>query len=122
MESIKVFAGAILYLKSHFLKTFAQRMYAIDIPDISWVLTVPAIWNDSSKLFATEAAKEVFIMHYTNTCMYITINIERFWPGQGLTSQITIFVPNHSAGMDNKFKSCVPSVSITALYIEMQLQ
>lgn len=76
MESIKVFAGAILYLKSHFLKTLAQRMYAIDISDISWVLTVPAIWNDSSKLFATEAAKEVFIMHYTNTCMYITINME----------------------------------------------
>ncbi|XP_022287524.1 heat shock 70 kDa protein 12A-like isoform X2 [Crassostrea virginica] len=61
MESIKVFAGAILYLKSHFLKTLAQRMYAIDISDISWVLTVPAIWNDSSKLFATEAAKEAGI-------------------------------------------------------------
>ncbi|KAK3585489.1 hypothetical protein CHS0354_003337, partial [Potamilus streckersoni] len=60
--ALEVFSAAIKYLKNHLLDVLnAKEDYvAILAPDIHWVLTVPAIWNDSSKQFMREAAREVF--------------------------------------------------------------
>lgn len=70
MKAIDVFSSAINYLKNQMIKQCEKRFKHIDImdSDVTWVLTVPAIWNDSSKQFMREAAKKVlfsfyFIMH-----------------------------------------------------------
>lgn len=57
-----IFAHGIKFLKDHLMKHMEMRGLAEAIPDdsyIQWVLTVPAIWNDSAKQFMREAAKEV---------------------------------------------------------------
>ncbi|KAL3885511.1 hypothetical protein ACJMK2_025564 [Sinanodonta woodiana] len=54
-----VFSMVIKYLKDDLLKECATRIAGIVQPnDIMWVLTVPAIWNDSAKQFMREAAME----------------------------------------------------------------
>lgn len=59
MEAIKVFSSAIGYLKDHMLTTCKKQLTDIEQSDIMWVLTVPAIWTDSSKQFMREAAEKV---------------------------------------------------------------
>ena len=58
-----VFKLAIKYLKEDMLKTSNSRITGegLKSSDIHWVLTVPAIWNDSAKQFMRECAKEVMI-------------------------------------------------------------
>lgn len=56
MPAIQVFAAAIQFLKDHLLKRLADRIKEINPTDIHWVLTVPAIWQDSAKQFMQEAA------------------------------------------------------------------
>ncbi|KAL3885508.1 hypothetical protein ACJMK2_025561 [Sinanodonta woodiana] len=54
-----VFSMAIKYLKDDLLEECATRVAGIVRPnDIMWILTVPAIWNDSAKQFMREAALE----------------------------------------------------------------
>lgn len=59
MEAMKVFSSAIGYLKDHMLTTCKNQLTDIEQSDIMWVLTVPAIWTDSSKQFMREAAEKV---------------------------------------------------------------
>lgn len=61
MEAMKVFSAAIGYLKDHMLTTCKKQLTDIQQSDIKWVLTVPAIWTDSSKQFMREAAEKVYI-------------------------------------------------------------
>lgn len=63
MKAIDVFSSAINYLKNQMIKQCEKRFKHIDImdSDVTWVLTVPAIWNDSSKQFMREAAKKAGI-------------------------------------------------------------
>ncbi|XP_052674336.1 heat shock 70 kDa protein 12A-like [Crassostrea angulata] len=61
MEAMKVFSSAIGYLKDHMLTTCKKQLTDIEQSDIMWVLTVPAIWTDSSKQFMREAAEKVGI-------------------------------------------------------------
>nr|XP_022323071.1 heat shock 70 kDa protein 12B-like isoform X4 [Crassostrea virginica] len=61
MEAMKVFSAAIGYLRNHLLSTCAKQLTGIDDSNITWVLTVPAIWNDPSKQFMREAAEKVGI-------------------------------------------------------------
>ncbi|XP_045202781.2 heat shock 70 kDa protein 12B-like [Mercenaria mercenaria] len=58
MLAMDVFAAAICYLKDHMLQSYTDRTYGsrVDINDIKWVLTVPAIWEDGAKQFMREAA------------------------------------------------------------------
>lgn len=60
MKAMKVFSSAIGYLKDHMWATCEMQLSGIKNSDITWVLTVPAIWNDSSKQFMREAAKKVY--------------------------------------------------------------
>ncbi|WAQ98326.1 HS12A-like protein [Mya arenaria] len=55
----KVFSICIKYLSDEFRKLINQRVTQIKETDIHWVITVPAIWNDSSKQFMREAAEKV---------------------------------------------------------------
>lgn len=60
MEAMKVFSSVIGYLKDHMWTTCENQLSGIQDSDITWVLTVPAIWNDSSKQFMREAAEKVY--------------------------------------------------------------
>lgn len=61
MLAMEVFAAGIRFLKDHMMKACTERMYGsgVDIADIRWVLTVPAIWDDGAKQFMREAAVKV---------------------------------------------------------------
>lgn len=59
MEAIKVFSTAIGYLKDQMLTNCKKQMTGLEDSDITWVLTVPAIWDDKSKQFMREAAEMV---------------------------------------------------------------
>lgn len=59
MEAMNVFSSAVGYLKNHMLTTCKGQLSCIQLSDITWVLTVPAIWTDSSKQFMREAAEKV---------------------------------------------------------------
>jgi hypothetical protein len=58
---MKVFSLAIEYLKKDVLFTLSNHIDGdMDVYDVRWVLTVPAIWNDAAKQFMREAAQEVY--------------------------------------------------------------
>lgn len=98
MEAMKVFSSAIGFLKKDMWNTCTMQLSGIKNSDITWVLTVPAIWNDSSRQFMREAAKRYIIVYslvfhfkyqkvkckcnctYINTkcnCTYIYTNFNR---------------------------------------------
>lgn len=54
-----IFSMSIRYLKGHFLESLNKQKIGIEETDILYVLTVPAIWDDSAKQFMREAAVEV---------------------------------------------------------------
>ncbi|KAL1268863.1 hypothetical protein QQF64_034226 [Cirrhinus molitorella] len=60
MKAIKVFSESLRYLKDHALKRIEVhtqgRKYIAS--DVTWVLTVPAIWPAAAKQFMREAAVE----------------------------------------------------------------
>ena len=60
MKALIVFSEAINYIKRTAIKGINQaRVKPIDETTIQWVLTVPAIWDDSSKQFMRDAAEKV---------------------------------------------------------------
>ncbi|KAH3833374.1 heat shock 70 kDa protein 12A-like [Dreissena polymorpha] len=63
MNAIKVFSLCIKYLKDHLMKNLYTKVSDIKDSDVAWVLTVPAIWNDSSKQFMREAALQAGIQN-----------------------------------------------------------
>jgi len=58
-EAVTVFAEAIRYLKGHLMNKLCDRFAGIEVVDIDWVLTLPAIWNESAKQFMVLAAEKV---------------------------------------------------------------
>ena len=61
--AIDVFAMSIKALKSHMLEVLDKEGNIIKPQDIKWVLTVPAIWDDSAKLFMRKSAEKVSRFH-----------------------------------------------------------
>ncbi|XP_060064370.1 heat shock 70 kDa protein 12B-like [Ylistrum balloti] len=61
MPAMKVFSACIKYLKDQMMEFCKKQVTDINISDILWVLTVPAIWSDASKQFMREAAVEAGI-------------------------------------------------------------
>ena len=61
MPAMTVFTECIRYLKDHMLQSLKNNKVdiLIDHASIHWVLTVPAIWNDTAKQFMREAAVNV---------------------------------------------------------------
>ena len=69
MEAQTVFAESIKYLKKHFLQNLESLGMEIKDSEILYVLTVPAIWNDSAKQLMRNATvqvsdKDVYIRRY----------------------------------------------------------
>lgn len=65
MPAIDVFARSIEYLKDKFVKTFKDRNLQVTFLPlekyVTWVLTVPAIWDEPAKQFMQEAAERAGI-------------------------------------------------------------
>eukprot|EP00105_Crassostrea_gigas_P026536 XP_011447532.1 PREDICTED: heat shock 70 kDa protein 12A isoform X1 [Crassostrea gigas] len=61
LQAVKVFAHAIRYLKDHLLNSLKTKGKIVKNDDILWVLTVPAIWDDTAKVFMRKAAQEAGI-------------------------------------------------------------
>ncbi|XP_060577874.1 heat shock 70 kDa protein 12B-like, partial [Ruditapes philippinarum] len=61
MPALVVFANAIKFLKDNFTATIRNRVPSFKNTDVTYVLTVPAIWNDMAKRFMREAAVEAGI-------------------------------------------------------------
>ena len=59
MSGLAVFSAAIKYLKNYALKELRKKGSQVNEDEITWVLTVPAIWNDGSRQFMREAATKV---------------------------------------------------------------
>lgn len=77
-----VFSYSIQYLKDHLLeKLFSSNLGdKVTVDDINFVLTVPAIWDDTAKMFMREAAIEVRVedmMTFLQTSSPIQANKHR---------------------------------------------
>ncbi|XP_052068176.1 heat shock 70 kDa protein 12A-like isoform X2 [Mytilus californianus] len=59
--ALDVFSLSIKALKDHFLNKIREQIAEIDIDDIRWVLTVPAIWSDGAKQFMRSSAEKAGI-------------------------------------------------------------
>ena len=62
MKALDVFTTAINYLREFLLKELVKRggnQEEIQNNDISWVITVPTIWDNAAKQFMRIAAKKV---------------------------------------------------------------
>ncbi|XP_052074070.1 heat shock 70 kDa protein 12A-like [Mytilus californianus] len=59
--ALDVFSLSIKALKDHFIDTINDEVPGIQIDDVLWVLTVPAIWNDNAKLFMRKSAEQAGI-------------------------------------------------------------
>lgn len=68
MPAIDVFACSIKYLKDDFLKIFKKRNLQICITPlnerVTWILTVPAIWDEPGMQFMREAAERVMYLKF----------------------------------------------------------
>lgn len=54
-----IFTLSIRYLKDHLLEVIRSLSDKTNVDDIDFVLTVPAIWSETTKLFMREAAIQV---------------------------------------------------------------
>jgi hypothetical protein len=66
MKAFDIFTAAIKYLKEQMLAQLQRSLMKITMKDVHFVLTVPAIWEDHSKMFMRRAAEEV-IVHINST-------------------------------------------------------
>lgn len=62
MEAIKVFELSIKFLVGDLMKNLKNSYTDIKQSDVEFVITVPAIWDDRSKQFMREAAREVILL------------------------------------------------------------
>lgn len=55
-----IFTLSIRYLKDHFLEVIRRTLGDnINVDDIGFVLTVPAFWSETTKMFMREASIQV---------------------------------------------------------------
>ncbi|NWT85599.1 HS12B protein, partial [Lanius ludovicianus] len=64
LPALTVFSKSLCYLKEHALNTIQEASFqtVYDQEEITWVLTVPAIWSAAAKQFMRLAAKEAGII------------------------------------------------------------
>ncbi|XP_052791919.1 heat shock 70 kDa protein 12B-like [Mya arenaria] len=61
MPALKIFSLSLKYLKDHALDNLNLERLCITEQDITFVVTVPAIWDDRARMFMREAAVEAGI-------------------------------------------------------------
>lgn len=59
MNAMIVFTESLRYLKQSLLDDAKKQQTDIEMKDIKWILTVPAIWSDPAKAFMRTAAVQV---------------------------------------------------------------
>lgn len=59
MAALIVFTESIKYLKQSLLDDAKKQQTDIELTDIKWILTVPAIWSDPAKAFMRTADVQV---------------------------------------------------------------
>lgn len=69
LESLMVVSECLKFLKDDFLKTLLENVNFVEMKDIHWVLTVPAIWSDQAKQFMRQAANQVNLN--THSVLYV---------------------------------------------------
>lgn len=62
LPAIKVFSLSIKALRDHLLDMLDTRGTTMTSDEVLWVLTVPAIWTDSAKMFMRKAAIKVILL------------------------------------------------------------
>ncbi|XP_052793291.1 heat shock 70 kDa protein 12A-like [Mya arenaria] len=62
LPAIELFSSAIRFIKKKLLEDLDKQGNVVCESDIHWVLTVPAIWNDSAKQFMRNAATKAGIL------------------------------------------------------------
>ena len=72
MPAITIFSMAINYMRQHLMDALKMQGSVIKEPDVMFVITVPAIWNDASKQFMREAAIKV---SYSDITIYNLIHM-----------------------------------------------
>ncbi|KAK4830194.1 hypothetical protein QYF61_009261 [Mycteria americana] len=60
LPALTVFSESLRYLKEHALNTIQEASFqtVCDLEEITWVITVPAIWSSAARQFMRLAAKE----------------------------------------------------------------
>lgn len=56
VPALLVFSMSLKYLKDALVSTLTERGTGVDMGDIKFILTIPAIWTDSAKQFMREAS------------------------------------------------------------------
>ena len=59
LPALTVFSKSIQCLKDHLITLLRKKDFDPKDHEIKWVLTVPAIWDDTAKGFMREAATKV---------------------------------------------------------------
>lgn len=59
MTALVVFTESIRYLKQSLLDEVKNQQTDIQMNDIKWIVTVPAIWSDPAKMFMRRVSVEV---------------------------------------------------------------
>ena len=72
-KSWKYFLQQLITWKNAYTQTVKWQLMDMEDSDITWVLTVPAIWTDPSKQFMREAAEKVC----WNFCSDIYLSLKR---------------------------------------------
>ncbi|NXL76090.1 HS12B protein, partial [Leptocoma aspasia] len=64
LPALTVFSESLRYMKEHALNTIKEATFqtVYDSEEITWVITVPAIWSAAAKQFMRLAAKEAGII------------------------------------------------------------
>lgn len=61
VPAVDIFSTAIKYLIDHIQNNHKTHGASLEVKNIKWVLTVPAMWGDSEKQFMIQAAKKAGI-------------------------------------------------------------
>ncbi|KAI1883797.1 hypothetical protein AGOR_G00235290 [Albula goreensis] len=67
--ALHVFAESLRYLKEHALSTISKQTFGKEFTasDVTWVLTIPAIWDAAAKQFMREAASQAGLVSELNS-------------------------------------------------------
>lgn len=61
MKALDVFACCIEYIKNKVFKRAEEGVSNLQEDEVHWMITVPAIWNESARQFIIAAATKVII-------------------------------------------------------------
>ena len=64
LPAFKVFIAAIEFLKNYVIEMVKKEQPLYNTDNITFVLTIPAIWDDKAKMFMRAAALEVSLVGY----------------------------------------------------------